>query len=548
MDDHTSSAIVGQLVDLHNRSIYPAKIVIKNGQIAEIIKLESAPKRFLLPGFVDAHIHIESSMLIPSEFARLAVLHGTVATVSDPHEIANVLGVKGVEFMIENGKSVPLKFHFGAPSCVPPTAFETSGAEINSDDIKLLLSNPEILYLAEMMNYPGVLYKQDEVMKKLQYAKDAGKPIDGHAPGLTGDDAIAYIDAGISTDHECFTYDEAKYKLDHGMKILIREGSAAKNYDALATLFNYRPDQLMFCSDDKHPDDLINGHINLLVKKAVSEGYDIFDVLRAACIHPIEHYGLEVGQLRVGDPADFIVVNDLQSFEVVNTYIDGDLVADDGQCLFESVNTVPINHFDTDTKRESQFALSTSKTKANVIKVIDNEIVTESMVSTVVIENGKVQSDLNNDILKIAVVNRYENKEPSLALIHGFGLTKGAIASCVGHDTHNIIAVGCDDKSITRAVNLIISNKGGISAVSDDRELVLPLPYAGIMTDKDGVSVGLEYAAIDRFTKSELGCKLTAPFMTLSFMALLVIPDLKLSDKGLFDGSKFEFTDLLING
>lgn len=538
--------IKGQLVDLESRSIYPVSINVVDGIIKSIERINTAPSHYIMPGFVDAHIHIESSMLIPSQFARLAVMHGTVATVSDPHEIANVLGMPGVDFMIEDAAKTPLKFFFGAPSCVPPTSFETSGAVLDADDIKILLARDEIKYLAEMMNYPGVLYQDKEVMQKLQHAKDAGKPIDGHAPGLMGDQAHQYIDAGISTDHECYTYKEAKHKLDHGMKILIREGSAAKNYKALAPLFDYRPDRLMFCSDDKHPDDLMEGHINLLVRRAIADGYDLYDVLRAACILPVEHYDLEVGQLKVGDAADFILVGDLKAFNVLSTYIDGTQVSDTTHCLFSKVSAEPINQFNCAPKQSSDFEIRTTANRARVIHALDCEIITKELIADITTEKGSVTADTKQDILTITVVNRYEDVTPATALIHGFGLSSGAIASCVGHDTHNIIAVGCDTDSIAKAVNLIIENRGGISAVGNDREMILPLPFAGIMSGNEGRLVGKQYAELDRFTKDVLGSKLGAPYMTLSFMALLVIPDLKLSDKGLFSGKEFGFVEQFI--
>lgn len=535
--------IKGQLVNLRTNSIYPVSIEIVNDKIGSITKIDNAPAIYILPGFVDAHIHIESSMLIPSQFARLAVCHGTVATVSDPHEIANVLGMPGINFMIDDGAKVPFKFFFGAPSCVPPTNFETSGAEINADDIKSLLEMEEIKYLAEMMNYPGVLFKDPEVLLKIQHAKEAGKPIDGHAPGLVGDDAINYIKAGISTDHECYTYDEAKSKIDHGMKILIREGSAAKNYEALISLFNYRPDRLMFCSDDKHPDDLIEGHINKLVSRAIKDGYELFDVLKAACVYPVEHYDLEVGQLKVGDAADFIIVDDLKEFNVLSTFINGMQVSDRSNCLFENSDSIPINKFNCEPKKPEDFELFTSLNNARVIHALDGEIVTKEITTEVKKVENKIVADTIRDILTLAVVNRYEDVSPVSTLIHGFGLKQGAIASCVGHDTHNIIAVGCDEESIARAVNLIIENKGGISAVNAEKSLVLPLPYAGIMSGDDGHLVGSQYAELDLFSKEILGSQLGAPYMTLSFMALLVIPDLKLSDKGLFSGKEFSFVN-----
>jgi len=538
--------ISANIVDISNRQIYYGELIIENGKIKSIERKEGQSDLFLLPGFVDAHVHIESSMLVPSEFARMAVTHGTVATVSDPHEIANVMGIEGVYFMIKNGNKVPLKFNFGAPSCVPATNFETAGAVIGIEGIEEMMQNPAIKYLAEMMNYPGVLFEDEEVMSKIEMAKKYGKPIDGHAPGLMGEDAEKYISAGISTDHECFTYEEALGKLELGMKILIREGSAAKNFEALIDLLPKYADRMMFCSDDKHPDDLIEGHINQLAARAVAKGYDIFDVLQAACINPVEHYNLDVGQLKIGDAADFILVHDLETFKVNATYINGELVAENGKSLIQSVETEIINNFFLDKKSPIDFQLESKSDLIQVIKAIDGEIVTESFTAQAKLENGLAISDLENDNLKMAVVNRYENQKPSVAFINNFNLKKGAIASCVGHDSHNFIAVGTDDDSLCRAVNLIIENQGGISAVSEEEEKVLSLPIAGIMTNADGYETAKAYSEIDFFVKNNLGCTLTSPFMTLSFMALLVIPQLKLSDKGLFDAKEFKFIQVFI--
>ncbi|MEM9823545.1 MAG: adenine deaminase [Bacteroidota bacterium] len=536
--------IQGNIIDIKNRKIYFGTVAIAKGKISEIKATEGSSDRYILPGFVDAHIHIESSMLVPSEFARLAVVHGTVATVSDPHEIANVLGIEGVNYMVENGKKVPLKFNFGAPSCVPATGFETAGAIIGVDGVEQLLQSPEIHYLAEMMNYPGVLFDDPEVLAKLAIAKKYGKVIDGHAPGLRGEEARKYINAGISTDHECFSYEEALEKLQMGMKILIREGSAAKNFEALIDLLPQYADHMMFCSDDKHPDDLIVGHINQLVARATAKNHNLFDVLQVACINPVEHYDLEVGLLKEGDPADFIVVKDLSQFEVLATYINGQLVAKNGKSLISSVASPIINHFNTSPKKTEDFRLPPAGEDIWVIKAIDGEIVTDSFLAKARVENGNTVSDTERDILKMTVVNRYQDAPPALAFIHNFGLVEGAIASCVGHDSHNIIAVGVDDASICRAVNLIIENKGGISAVSDTNHFVLPLPVAGILSNADGYQVAAQYLEIDTVTKKQLGCRLSAPFMTLSFMALLVIPQLKLSDLGLFDGKIFNFKAL----
>ncbi|MWW23835.1 adenine deaminase [Algibacter lectus] len=533
----------GQIVDIQNKRIYKGEITIENGKISSITEAEHNVNHYILPGFVDAHIHIESSMLVPSEFARLAVTHGTVATVSDPHEIANVLGVKGVEFMIENGKKVPFKFNFGAPSCVPATTFESAGAVIDSDDIKILLENPDIKYLAEMMNYPGVLFNDDEVMKKIAWAKYFNKPVDGHAPGLRGDDVSKYIRAGISTDHECFTYDEALEKLQKGMKILIREGSAAKNFEALIDLLPEYFENMMFCSDDKHPDDLILNHINKLCARAVAKGIDVFKVLQAACINPVKHYNLDVGLLQINDVADCIVVEDLKDFKTLQTYINGELVSDNGKPLIKPVSFTNLNNFDCTKKEILDFKVASSSDKIRVIEALEGQLVTNELIEDSLIEDGNLVSNTEKDILKITVVNRYNDQKPAMAFIKNFGLKEGAIASSVGHDSHNIIAVGVSDEMICKAVNLLIENKGGICAVTASEEKIVSLPVAGIMSDKDGETIGKQYADLDVMAK-QLGSNLNAPYMTLSFMALLVIPSLKLSDKGLFNGTDFKFTPL----
>ncbi|MCB0676989.1 MAG: adenine deaminase, partial [Saprospiraceae bacterium] len=469
--------------------------------------------------------------------------HGTVATVSDPHEIGNVLGVAGVDFMIENARQTPLKCCFGAPSCVPATTFETAGAVIDAEAVRQLLERPEIGYLSEMMNYPGVLHADPEVLQKIAHARALGKPVDGHAPGLRGDDARRYMAAGISTDHECFTYDEALDKLRLGMKVLIREGSAAKNFEALIGLLPQYNAQLMFCSDDKHPDDLLMGHINELVARAVAKGYDLYDVLRVACLHPVEHYRLPVGLLRPGDPADFIVVDDLREFRPTATYIDGRLVAENGRSLLAPVPFDRPNHFAVTPKTAADFALPATSDRIRVIEALDGQLITHSQIAEAVVVDGSLAADPARDLLKIAVVNRYADRQPAVAFIRGFGLQRGAIASSVGHDSHNILAVGADDEALCRAVNLLIEHRGGVCAVDGEREEILPLPVAGLMSDLDGWAVAESYQRIDRMAK-ELGSTLKAPFMTLSFMALLVIPSLKLSDLGLFDGERFEFVEL----
>ena len=537
--------VKGNIVDILNKRIFKGEVCLENGQISAIREVNHEVENYILPGFVDAHIHIESSMVVPSEFAKIAVLHGTVATVSDPHEIANVLGVRGVDFMIENGKKVPLKFNFGAPSCVPATSFESAGALINADDIKLMMENPDINYLAEMMNYPGVLLDDEEVLQKIEHAKNNNKPIDGHAPGLRGNDVSKYIAAGISTDHECFRYDEALEKLQKGMKILIREGSAAKNFDALIDLLPTYFEDMMFCSDDKHPDDLLLGHINQLCERAVAKGIDVFKVLQAACVNPVKHYNLEVGLLQQGDAADFILVDNLKEFNVLETYINGELVAKKGKSFVKSVPFEVLNNFNTDIKKLADFRLASSSKKIRVIEALDGELVTNNIEADSLIVDGNLVSNTATDVLKMTVVNRYKNETPSIAFIKNFGIKEGAIASSVGHDSHNIIAIGVSDEAICKAVNLIIENKGGVCAVTKTTEKVVALPVAGIMSDQPAEIIGKAYAALDAMAK-EMGSTLRAPYMSLSFMALLVIPSLKLSDKGLFDGNTFKFTSLEI--
>ncbi len=530
------------LVDLQLRKIYTVVLEVVEQKIQRIQKIAATPNLpFLLPGFIDAHVHVESSMLVPSEFARLAVVHGTVATISDPHEIANVCGMQGVEYMIDNGKQVPFHFFFGAPSCVPATPFETAGGEISAADIRTLMARPEILYLAEMMNWPGTVNRDPQVMEKIQIAQQQGKPIDGHAPGLRGELAQKYVSAGPSTDHECFTYEEALEKIKLGMKISIREGSAAKNFEALIDLIDDYPEMLLFCSDDKHPDNLALSHINELVRRAVAKGKDTFDVLRAACINPIIHYSLPVGQLREGDGADFILVKDLENFEVLATYIQGQKVAENGKSLIPRIKNEVINQFSTSLKTPTDFQISALGNQVRVIEALDGQLITPEIEGEIIVKDGLAESNPDQDILKITVVNRYQDAPPALAFIKNFGLKNGAIASSVGHDSHNIIAVGMDDASICRAVNLLIEAKGGVSAVWGNQEEVLPLPVGGIMSPEDGYEVAAAYTRIDHLAK-EMGSTLNSPFMTLSFMALLVIPDLKLSDKGLFDGKKFAFT------
>lgn len=543
--------IKGNLVDIMQRKICLATLEIDAGRIQKITILgdrEAAGEPYIIPGFVDSHVHIESSMLVPAEFARLAVVHGTVATVSDPHEIANVCGMDGVRYMIDNGRTVPFKFNFGAPSCVPATGFETAGARLGVQEVTELLQHPEIRYLSEMMNFPGVLAGDTEVLEKIQAAHRAGKPVDGHAPGLRGAEARQYADAIADhaahlpgTDHECFTEEEALDKLNAGMKILIREGSAARNFEALIGLLKTYPDAIMFCSDDKHPDSLEAGHINQLCARAVAKGIDVFNVLQAACINPVLHYRLEVGLLKEGDPADLVLLEDLQAFRPLKTYINGLLVAAEGETFIRTSEAPVINHFECTPVGLSDFSMPAAGGQGvPVIEALDGQLITNRLLLTPLLNEGCYVSDTDQDLLKITVVNRYGKAAPAVSFVKNFGLKRGAMASSVAHDSHNIIAVGVDDESLCRAVNLVIAEKGGVAAVDGEREAIVSLPVAGLMSNADGYQVAAAYTAIDQLVK-DMGATLSAPFMTLSFMALLVIPALKLSDKGLFDGQKFEF-------
>lgn len=546
---HIPFSVSGNIVDVVSQRIYSGTIEIKNGKIHSILEKKVNETHYIIPGFIDAHIHIESSMLIPSEFARIAVTHGTVASVSDPHEIANVLGIEGVKFMIQNGEKVPFKFYFGAPSCVPATSFESTGACLGIKEIEELLSSNKIYYLAEMMNFPGVLANNEEILKKIAIAKKYGKPIDGHAPGLEGDDAIKYISAGISTDHECFSLNEAIHKIKNGMKILIREGSAAKNFEELIPLMDNYADHIMFCSDDKHPDELAQNHMNTIASRAVKKGYNPLKVLRTMSYNPVNHYKLNVGLLQPNDDADFLITDSLEDFHISATYIKGEKVAENGKTFIKSIAEETINVFNCKPISIKDLEIEATGNFLNVIEAINGQLITKRIMTPARIENGKVISDPENDILKIVVLNRYTPSKPSIGFIKNFGLKKGAIASTVAHDSHNIIAVGTNDYSILKAMQLLIEKKGGICVIEEKNEgehnnsFFLPLQVGGIMSNENGYLVAEKYIHIDKKVK-ELGCKLTSPFMTLSFMALLVIPEIKISDKGLFDVKLFDFIPL----
>jgi len=544
---NNSFTIGGQIVDLINSRIFSGVVVVENGKITKIEQQPVGNTQYIMPGFVDAHVHIESSMLVPSEFARLASVHGTVATVSDPHEIANVLGKEGVRYMIDNGKKVPFKFFFGAPSCVPSTAFETAGAILDSNDIEELMASPDIYYLSEVMNYPGVIHGDAEIMAKIAAAQKQGKPIDGHAPAVTGDDLQRYVGAGITTDHECFRLAGALEKISLGMKILIREGSAAKNFDALIPLMASHPQQLMFCSDDKHPNELVEGHIDALVRRAIALGYDVMDVLKAASMNAVKHYKLNVGMLQTGDDADFIVVDDLRNPIAKQTYIKGVLVAEKGVSNIKYVERNVPNKFEAAFLAAPDLFVADEGKMVKAIECFDGQLITKSFTTMPKVVDGVLVSDVENDLLKMVVVNRYQPTKPAVCFIKGFGLKRGALASSVAHDSHNIVAVGVSDKDILHAINLLIEHTGGVTAYCSTEMVAVPLPVAGLMSNEDGYEVAAAYQNADALAK-RLGSTLYAPFMTLAFMALLVIPELKLSDQGLFDVSQFALRSIYENG
>ncbi len=539
--------ISGKIIDVIHKNIFNGDIKIKDGKIFSIKKSVKNYQNYILPGLIDSHVHIESSMLTPRQFSKLVVPRGTVAVVTDPHEIANVLGVEGVDYMIQNAKYVPLKCFFGAPSCVPATAFETSGAVITSDDIDQLLQREDVFVLSEMMNFPGVIYNDEEVYKKISLAHKYGKKIDGHAPGLKGEDLEKYAAAGISSDHECVSVDEAINKIKHGIVVQIREGSAAKNFDSLSALFESNPDDIMLCTDDSHPDEIIqNGHIDKIIRLGLSKGIDIFKLLRAATVKPVEHYNLPVGLLREGDAADFILVDNLEDFNILETYINGKRVFADNKIYFDIHKSDVVNNFNITPINVDQIQVPyQNDAKIKVIEAVDGDLITTEFLWKPSNSNGYIVSNIDEDILKIVVVNRYKESNPSVGFIKNFGLKKGAIACSVAHDSHNLIAVGTSDKEIILALNEIIRCKGGISCVNNNDVDILPLEIAGLMTDNDGVQVAEKYQFLNAKVK-EMGSKLKAPFMTLSFMSLLVIPKLKIGDKGLFDVSTFSFTNLFV--
>lgn len=532
--------IEGVIVRPQSREKFGARIVVAGQHIKSIVKDSTIKAPFILPGFIDSHVHIESSMLIPSRFAEMAVKHGTVAVVTDPHEVANVAGVEGIRFMVEDSKTVPLKFFFGVPSCVPATPLEKSGATIDHQQVYELLSEPDFHFLAEMMNFPGVINNDRDVVMKLDAAKKFKKPVDGHAPGFTGEDLKKYVAAGISTDHECSSIDEALERINFGQIIQIREGSAARNFSSLAPLIAQHPESLMFCTDDSHPDFLELGHINKIVARAVAKGYDLFDVLNIATQIPQKHYGFSLGKLEVNDLADFIIVDNLQDFNVLQTYIDGSSVYRNKNITFNLQDVPKPNYqFRTATPSIDDLRVVVQGNTMNVIEVFPDELITNWVKYPVSQNCGQeINSMLNEDIIKIVLLNRYENTVPVVGFIKGFNLKSGAIAASIAHDSHHILAIGANDESLVSTLKWIVSHRGGICFAENSVVDGIPLPYFGLMTDSNGQDVSTTYKKLNA-SISKAGSKLNAPFMTASFMALTVIPFLKINHNGLFDVNKF---------
>lgn len=536
--------IEGNIVDVVHKKIYPGRIHVSNGYIRNIVPGKVNLDQYIMPGFVDAHVHIESSMLTPEAFGALAIKHGTVGVVADPHEITNVLGTEGFRYMLDDAGNAVIKIRYGVPSCVPATPLETSGADINAKTIESLFQEDKRFHLAEMMNFPGVIVGDDDVMEKISVARRYGRVIDGHAPGLRGEELKKYAEAGISTDHECAEIGEAMEKIKLGMHILIREGSAAKNFEALIPLMNEYPEKLMFCTDDAHPDELSVRHIKQMVIRALEKGYDFWSVLRSTTLNPVRFYNLDMGLLQEGDPADFLVCDDLKNMKIHGVYVNGNRVYDGDNAVRNSGKSGVINNFRAGriTKEDINVHYRDGR-RIRVIQAQDGSLYTKSLVIEPKHNKGHVVQDIEKDVLKIVVVNRYRNAPPAVAFIHGFGIKRGALASSIAHDSHNLVAVGTDDEYIVKVLNRVIDAKGGIAFTGGDTIELLPLPVAGLMTTEPGEKVAIQYARLNKLAQ-DAGSGLHAPFMTLSFMSLLVIPELKIGDKGLFDVNSFGFTDL----
>lgn len=539
----TIKTIRGNLVDIINRKTYGAIITLNDGRISHIQKTGSVECQYILPGFIDAHVHIESSMCTPANFGAIACKHGTIGIVADPHEIANVLGVEGIDFMINNTKGLPFYYWIGVPSCVPATSFESSGATINAATTQKLLQRDDLHFLAEMMNYPGVIGNNAEVMNKIKSAQEAGKPVDGHFPNGKGEALADYIQKGITTDHECATIEEGRERCVLGMYVQIREGSAAKNFNALHPLLKEFPEKVMFCSDDIHPNTLMKRHINELVKRALALGYDLYNILRAASYNQAKHYGIPAGFLQEGDPADFIITDNLTSLNIKGTYVKGECIYNDSVILFPKKEITLINKFYAQPVSVKDMEVKSQSDKIRVIVCSDGNLDTSEEILAPTTQEGLAISDTSQDLIKIVVINRYQQAPPSIGFIKGTGLKRGAVAQSIMHDSHNIIALGCTDKELAAAINEVIEQKGGICVINGTETNLLPLPIAGLLSPLPLDEIDTRYSIIEN-KMHELGSKLSSLQMTLSFMGLLVIPSLKLGDKGLFNGDTFSFTPL----
>lgn len=536
-------SLKGNIVDLFNRDVTPGRLFFEDGRIVRIEKCNYKPSLpYIIPGFVDSHVHIESSLMLPQQFSRHALRFGTTAVVADPHEIVNVLGKAGYDLMVENGAGGEIKFYFSVPSCVPATPFDSSGFELDSKEVEVLFSiySENIPSLGEMMNFPGVLNGDKEVTAKLEIAKKYGKRVDGHCPGLTGKDLKRYIESGISTDHECESLTEAVEKLERGMKIQIRHGSAASIFHKLIPLIQSYPDQLMFCSDDIHPDVFAIGHIDYMVRTAVQKGQDVFNTLRIASLNPVQHYGLDVGLLRPGDSADFLVVDNLEEFNIQENYIKG--IPWISKTKEDKPHT-PVsraNFFYVNRVKEESLQISRSSGMCKVIEVVDGSLYTREKRYRLRKDSF---SETKPEVLKLVSLNRYHKDSPSIALLKNFGLRKGGIISSIAHDSHNLLVTGTSDPIIVELINWVNDCKGGIAVHDGSAIIGLDLPVAGIMSDQNFEFVKDKFDQLNRILK-EMGSKLSSPLLSISFLSLLVIPELKLSDRGLFDVRKFEFTSL----
>ncbi|MCF8357528.1 MAG: adenine deaminase [Prolixibacteraceae bacterium] len=535
--------IEGNIVDVVKREIFKGRIFFENN-ISKIERIEYVnDTNFILPGFIDAHLHIESTMLTPVEYSKIALKHGVIAAITDPHEIANVCGIDGINYMIDNAKKTPMKIYFGAPSCVPATPFENNGAIISAKEIEALFKSKKCFQLSEMMNFPGVINDDKDVWEKIKVAKKYNRKIDGHAPLLSGEGLKKYIEAGISTDHETTKLDEALEKIKDGMKIILRNSSASRDFLHLISLIETHPNKTMMCTDDCHPDDLEKGYINEMVKTAIEKGYNVFDVISIASKNAKDHYGTETGLLQLYDPADFIVIDNFKNFNIKKVFVNGIEQLNEDPIKKQNPKNEIINNFHQNKIFLNDVRFPSKNKKINAIRIIEDSIITKKEKYQIKENVEYFESETEDDILKIVIVNRYKKAKPTVGFVNGFNLKKGAIGSSVAHDSHNIVVIGVSDKEICKAISSIQESKGGLVAVNGNETHLLPLPIGGIMSDKSCEEVSRQYKSLNNIAK-EMGCKIHAPFMTLSFMSLLVIPEIKIGDMGLFDVNKFSFINV----